>query len=208
MFDDNPFIQGGVEKKDSNVFIDLLQTVVIALSICVVIYLFIATPNEVLGQSMEPTFYDGELLLTNKMMQLFGDTSMKKIVGDYQRGDVVIFKSDTPAGDDFIKRIIAVEGDEVMVQDGHVYVNGNKLEEKYLPPGRRTEQGPFFQESIAKIVPEGHYVVFGDNRNNSTDSRSNIVGFVKRTQLKGKVFFRYWPLDKFGVISGYDYKFE
>lgn len=204
VFEENPFIQEEITKKESNVFIDLLQTVVVALSICVVIYLFIATPNEVHGQSMEPTYYDGELLLTNKIVQLLGNTGMQKIVGDYKRGDVVIFKH-TLSQDDFIKRIIGVEGDSVMVKGGYVYVNGTQLDEPYLPEGRRTDASNFLQEGQVVKIPEDSYIVLGDNRGNSTDSRNNLVGFVKRSQLKGKVFFRYWPLDTFGVIKGHTY---
>ncbi len=205
MLNENPFLKSEEPEEETNVFIDLLQTVVVALSICVVIYLFIATPNEVHGQSMEPNFHDKELLLTNKIVQLLGGTQLQAVVGDYKRGDVVIFKH-TLSQDDFIKRIIAIEGDSVMIKDGSVYVNNVKLNEPFLPNGRRTEAGNFLTEGQMVKVPEDSYVVLGDNRGNSTDSRSNLVGFVKRSQLKGKVFFRYWPLDTFGVIKGYDFE--
>lgn len=204
VFDDNPFMQEGTNKEESNVFLDLLQTVVIALSICIVIYLFIATPNEVHGQSMEPNFQDAELLLTNKVIQLLGNTKLSDIIGEYYRGDVVIFKH-TLSQEDFIKRIVAIEGDTVVIEDGHVYVNGIQLQEHYLPNGRRTEAGSFLIEGEAVRVPEGSYIVLGDNRGNSTDSRSKLVGFVKRSDLKGRVFFRYWPLDTFGLVKGHHY---
>lgn len=205
MLNENPFLKSEETEEETNVFIDLLQTVVVALSICVVIYLFIATPNEVHGQSMEPNFHDKELLLTNKIIQLLGGTQLQAVVGDYKRGDVVIFKH-TLSQDDFIKRIIAIEGDSVMIKDGSVYVNNVKLNETFLPNGRRTEAGNFLTEGQMVKVPEDSYVVLGDNRGNSTDSRSNLVGFVKRSQLKGRVFFRYWPLDTFGVVKGHDFE--
>lgn len=200
----NPFIQQETVKEEQNIFLDLLQTVVIALSICVVIYLFIATPNEVHGQSMEPNFHDGDLLLTNKIVQLLGGTSLKKVVGDYKRGDVVIFRH-TLSNEDFIKRVIAIGGDTIMVKDGGVYVNSNKLDEKYLPSGLRTEAGTFLEEGQTMKVPNGYYAVFGDNRGNSTDSRSKLVGFVNRKDMKGRVVFRYWPLDVFGVVHSATY---
>jgi signal peptidase I len=200
----NPFSQKEEKAEQQNIFIDLLQTVVIALSICVVIYLFIATPNEVNGQSMEPNFYDRELLLTNKIMQLLGDTKLKVIVGDYKRGDVVIFRH-TLSQEDFIKRVVAMEGDTFMVKEGYVYVNGVKLNETYLPEGRRTEAGNFLTEGEVVKVPEDSYIVLGDNRSNSTDSRNKLVGFVKRSQMKGRVFFRYWPLDTLGIIKRHNY---
>lgn len=200
----NPFLQDtSLAESESNIFIELLQTVVVALSICVVIYLFIATPNEVNGGSMEPTFYDGELLLTNKIMHLLGDTKLNSIVSDYERGDVVIFKHSS--GQDFIKRIIALEGDTIMLEDGDVYINGTELEEDYLPEGRQTFASNFLLEGEPKTVPEGYYFAMGDNRGDSTDSRNILVQFVSRDQLKGRVFFRYWPLDRFGTINRIDY---
>jgi signal peptidase I len=202
IFDTNPFQQETKEEK--NVFIDLLQTVVIALSICVVIYLFIATPNEVNGQSMEPNFHDGELLLTNKIMHLLGNTGLSGIVGDYKRGDVVIFRP-TFSDEDFIKRIVALEGDTFMLQDGEVFVDGVKLDEEYIPEGRRTEGKNFILEGEPIVVPEDSFIVLGDNREDSTDSRSVLVQFARRDQLKGRVFFRYWPLDTFGIIKRENY---
>jgi signal peptidase I len=203
-FSSGPFIQNETTGGQKSIFLDLLQTVVISLSICVIIYLFIATPNEVNGQSMEPSFYDRELLLTNKIMQLLGSTKLKVIVGDYRRGDVVIFKH-TLSQDDFIKRIIGVGGDTVKIEGGYVYVNGTKLNETYLPEGRRTEAGNFLTEGEVVKVPDEYYIVLGDNRGNSTDSRNRLVGFVKRSQMKGRVFFRYWPLDTFGIIKRHNY---
>lgn len=204
LFEKNPFAASEGAVEETNVFLDLLQTVVVAISICVVIYLFIATPNEVHGQSMEPTFYDKELLLTNKVIQLLGGTNLRTIVGDYKRGDVVIFEH-AISDEDFIKRIVAVGGDTIMVKDGLVYINSVQLNEAYLPEGRRTEAGNFLLEGKPFRVPDGQYAVFGDNRGNSLDSRNNLVQFVKRESLKGKVIFRYWPLDRFGIIKGHTY---
>lgn len=204
--DNNPFLQENFREEKTNVFIDLLQTIVVALSICVIVYLFIATPNEVHGQSMEPNFHNGELLLTNKMIQYLGNTRFKKIFGEYQRGDVVIFKH-VGAGvtEDYIKRVIAVGGDTVMISEGKVFVNGKAIEEPYLPPTTRTDPGNFLTEGKTIKVPENSFIVLGDNRGNSTDSRSSSVNIVKRSDMKGKVFFRYWPIEKFGVIKGHKF---
>jgi signal peptidase I len=204
LFEKNPFAQAETADGESNVFLDLLQTIVVALSICVIIYLFIATPNEVHGQSMEPNFYDKELLLTNKIIQLLGGTRLQSIVGDYERGDIVIFEH-TLSEEDFIKRIVALEGDSIMIKNGHVFVNDIQIDEPFLPEGRRTEAGDFLQEGVPLVVPEGQYAVLGDNRGNSYDSRSTLVKFIDRSNMKGKVFFRYWPLERFGVIKGHSY---
>lgn len=205
MFEDNPFVQqDNAIKSKPSIFIDILQTIVVALAIFVIIYLFIATPNEVKGNSMDPTFKNGELLLTNKVIQLLGgDDGTGKVFGDYNRGDVVIFK-DNLSQEDFIKRIIAKGGDTISVQKGSVYLNGNELNEDYLPAGRKTNGGTFLEEGQTLRVPDNFYFVMGDNRGNSKDSRDKAVGFVERKQLKGRVFFRYWPLNRLGLIRGED----
>ncbi len=185
--------------------LDALQTLIISLSICVVIYIFIATPNQIDGQSMEPNFYSGEIILTNKLSEWLGPTPLGKSLGlDYARGDVVVFQK--PGYNDFLKRIIAVEGDTIKLKGGYVYVNGEKLIEDYLPPATFTRAGSYLKEDDEpKTVPEGRYFVMGDNRSNSHDSRYSDIGFVDRTWFKGKVILRYWPINKFAVISGGTY---
>jgi signal peptidase I len=185
--------------------LDVLQTLVISLSICVVIYIFIATPNQIEGESMEPNFFEGEIILTNKLSEWLGPTDIGKKLGlDYNKGDVVVFQK--PGYNDYLKRVIAVAGDKIKLVDGYVYVNGNKLNEEYLPPATFTRGGSFLKENgDEKTVPEGKYFVMGDNRANSHDSRYSDIGFVDRTWFKGKVILRYWPINKFTVINGVTY---
>ncbi|MFQ5493103.1 MAG: signal peptidase I [Candidatus Dojkabacteria bacterium] len=192
------------EKTKGGFLIDMIQTVIIALTISVVIYLFIAIPNQIDGQSMEPNFHDQELLLTNKIIQWFGQSPAAVSLGlayDYDRGDVVIFTfNDT----DLIKRIVAVAGDSVRIEDNRVFVNDKQLDEKYIPTTTRTrspfDTKAFIKEGETVTVPDDHFFMLGDNRENSKDSRFSEIGFVHRDMVKGRVFFRYWPLDKFGII--------
>lgn len=196
---DNPFL----EYEDLNKhapggwLFEILQTAVIALAICVVLWLFVVQGNEVDGQSMEPTFHNKQLVLTDKIIQHFGE---------YQRGDVIIFKNLT-SGNDFIKRIIGVPGDEVSLFDGFVYVNGVKINEPYLPEDRRTYGESFLTNGASVTVPEGKYFAMGDNRGNSMDSRHNSVGFIDRKELKGRVFLVYWPpkSDNLGIVDRINY---
>ena len=121
MLSDNPFVEDPdilTEKAKGSGFVDFLQTIVIALVIVLVIYLFIMTPNEVKGPSMRETFQDKELLLTNKMIELFGgkNSPLYFIFGDYKRGDVVIFH-ESSSNLDLIKRIVAVSGDKIRIQE-------------------------------------------------------------------------------------------
>jgi signal peptidase I len=182
-------------------FADFLQSAVIAIAICVVVYVFIATPNQIEGESMEPTFANGEIILTNKISEWLGGSDFGKNSGlDYQRGDIVVFQK--PGLDDFIKRVIAVPGDKVAIKEGYVYVNDQKLEENYLEPSTFTRGGNFMEDgSDAREVPQGKYFVLGDNRNNSHDSRFLDIGFINRDWLKGKVILRYWPINKFGIVK-------
>ena len=191
-----------IKNSNRNIFIDLLETIVISLAICMVIYLTLATPNQVEGQSMEPTFHDQELVFTNKIIQWLGETAFGQNLNyNYERGDVIIFHHGKT---DLIKRIIAKDGDTLRISNNGIYVNGKLLDEYYIPISSRTYLPPneeaLLQEGVTTRVPEGYYFVMGDNRENSRDSRFKDIGYISRHDIKGRVFFRYWPIDKFGII--------
>ncbi len=178
---------------------ETLQTIIFALILTLIIYYFIATPNQVQGYSMMPNIQPNELILTNRFKHLVGDTSFgEKHHWNYQRGQVVIFEQ--PSKEPFIKRIIALPGDEIEIIEGYLVINGEKLEEKYLAPDILTLPGSFLKEGKKMIVPEDHYVVFGDNRVNSLDSRQKEVGFVDRKDMIGPAEFRLLPINKIGFI--------
>ncbi len=171
-----------------------VETVVIALVIAVVLYLFIMTPHEVLGNSMHPTYKNGEYLMANKLTFRFGKP---------RRGDVIIFKySDTQ---DFIKRIIGIPGDRVMVKDGRVYINGNQLNEtNYLAETVYTSGGDYLAEGQTIAIGENEYFVLGDNRPHSSDSRT--FGPITENQIKGKAWIVYLPISEFRIVTHEEYK--
>lgn len=142
---------------------------------------------------MYPTFHDGEYLMTDKV-------TYKRRVPVF--GEVVVFKAPINESFDFIKRVIGTPGDEVMVKDGHVYRNGQLLEEKYLPPDYVTRGGQFMREGIPVVVPENNILVMGDNRGHSSDSRE--WGFVPDGNIVGRAFFRYWPFNRAGLVLNTD----
>jgi len=178
--------------------LEFVQSIVLAASVFVILYLFVAQPNEVKGSSMMANFVDGEYLLTDKISYRMSNP---------QRGDVVVFKAppSEPCSEDeceYIKRIIGLPGDRVLVMEGHVYVNDQILPEDFLPVGIDTQPGAYSLEGVEKIVPEGYYLCFGDNRPHSRDGRE--FGPVIKDSIVGKAFFKYWPLKSLGLIEGID----
>ena len=173
--------------------ISFLETVVVALVISIVLYIFVMTPHEVIGNSMHPTYKNGEYLMANKITYR---------IREPQRGDVVIFKySETQ---DFIKRIIALPGDTVMLKDGQLYINGTLLDESnYLNDTVYTNGGDFLKEGESKTIPEGEYFVCGDNRPQSSDSR--VFGPVEENNIKGKAWVVYFPFSEFRVVQHENY---
>ena len=140
---------------------------------------------------MYPTFNDKEYILTDKVSYRFGDP---------KRYDVVVFKSPKNPDVDFIKRIIGLPGETVSIRGTKVYVDNQPIDEKYLPEKMFTPGSYFLREGGSVVVPDGSYFVMGDNRTGSSDSRE--WGAVKKEEFIGKVFFRYFPFDRFGSDPG------
>ncbi len=156
--------------------IDVAETVILALVMFVIINA-LTSRVRVENISMLPTLNPGELILVNKLAYKLGDP---------RHGDVVIFHAPNNPGEDYIKRIIGVPGDEVTVGNGKVVVNGVELNEPYIAAA------PNYNGSW--IVPDDKLFVLGDNRNSSSDSHA--WGFVPLDEVVGKALFVYWPLNK------------
>jgi signal peptidase I len=173
--------------------ISFLETVVVALVISIVLYIFVMTPHEVIGNSMHPTYKNGEYLMANKVTYR---------IGEPQRGDVIIFKySETQ---DFIKRIIALPGDTVMLKDGQFYINGKLLDESnYLNSTVYTKGGDFLKEGETVVLEENEYFVSGDNRSHSSDSRT--FGPIEEDAIKGKAWVVYFPFTEFRIVQHEEY---
>jgi signal peptidase I len=186
----------------SRFFLDLVETIVIGLSLFLVVYLFFLQPHQVNGQSMVPNFQSGDYVLTDKISYRFGEP---------QRGDVVVFHAPPAAncpvgtGCDFIKRILAVPGETVEIRDSAVYVNGDLLLEDYIPSDFETQPGSYTRDRVITLGPDEYFAV-GDNRPYSSDSRA--WGPVSKSEIVGKAFFRYWPSSEIGVIRSADYTYN
>jgi len=176
-------------------FLDIIETVVVALSVFLIVYLFLMQPHQINGQSMEPNFSNKEYLLTDKI-------SYKR--RDPQRGEVVVFHAPARAGCqqgagcDFVKRIIGLPGETVEIREGKIFINGQELKEDYLPLGFITHSGAYTSRGPISLGPN-EYFVMGDNRDHSSDSR--YWGPIDENDIVGRVFFRYWPPDKSGLVE-------
>lgn len=182
-------------------FLDLVETIVIGFTLFLIVYLFFAQPHQVNGQSMVPNFQNGEYLLTDKISYRFGTP---------KRGDVIVFHAPDSAncpegtGCDFIKRVIALPGEQVEVKENAIYVNNVKLEEDYIPDTFPIQPGAYTQGRVVTLGPD-EYFVSGDNRPYSSDSRA--WGPLPKENIVGRVFFAYWPLSTLGLIEHAEYDF-
>ncbi len=169
---------------------DILETIVFVGSLFIVVYLFIMQPNQVKGASMHPTFEDKDYIFTSKITYKFRKP---------ERGDVIVFKSPKNPDIEYIKRIIAVPGDMVRIQNKEVYVNNIKLTENYTSAKTNVWEGGYLKENDAILIPQGYYFIMGDNRPNSSDSRE--FGPIQEDSIVGFVFYRYFPASKIGTIK-------
>jgi len=160
---------------------ETLQVILLALVIFFAIH-FMIQNFRIDGTSMEPNVHNGEYVIVNKTAYWFGH--------DPQRGDVVVFQAPDQPQNDRVKRVIGLPGETVEVRsDGTVYVNGQQLEEPYLPSHHSGTSGTW-------TVPEDEYFVMGDNRSVSYDSREG--GPVPRSNIIGKAWLIIWPLHDWG----------
>jgi signal peptidase I len=134
--------------------------------------------------SMVPTLKYGDRVLVNKFIYRFTEP---------QRGDIIVFKSVEGDGQDLIKRVVGVPGDEIAVRGGKLFVNGEPQKEPYV--NKKYPDRSFYAPTT---VPKDHVFAMGDNRANSQDSR--IFGPVPEKNIEGEAFLRFWPPDRIGSL--------
>lgn len=169
------------EKKPS--FIELIESVVVAILLAVVIRLFILAPFYIPSGSMEPTLRIGDRIIVSKISYLFSEP---------KRGDVVVFKYPLDPSRDFVKRLIGLPGETIALRNSQLLVNGKPVPEDYLPKDLK------FADFGPVRVPTGYYLVLGDNRNNSDDSR--VWGPLPRQNIIGKAVLIYWPPNRIRIL--------
>jgi signal peptidase I len=161
------------------------RDLLIAIGLALVIIVFLYQPVKVEGTSMAPLLSDQERIFINKFVYRFETI---------HRGDVVVFWYPLDRSKSFIKRVIALPGETVVIRQGVLTVNGNVVPEPYVPPQYEdlSDYGPV-------RVPNDTYFVMGDHRISSNDSR--VFGPVPSRFIYGRAVFAYWPVDHFGSLS-------
>lgn len=201
--------------------LEWVYCIIIALVLALLFRYFIATPTIVKQRSMYPTLQENQRLILNRTQRITGKTPR---VGDIITFEAPTYEYDLLSADQtkpvakyeyepqgtfskfayyilevtkrsYIKRVIATEGQHVVIENGKVYVNGVEFQEDYLQPDVVTESSIFNDF----IVPEGYIFAMGDNRTKSTDCR--VLGCIPINKIEGIVSFRFWPLSNFGKIK-------
>lgn len=161
--------------------------------IFIIVILFIAVYivglQQVVGPSMSPNFKNGDILILDKVVYRFFDI---------KRGDVVCLNySDSKY---LIKRVIGLPGEHIEYNNNELYINGEKIDEKYIDSSVITDDFSLKELNYDKI-PDNMYLVLGDNRQNSQDSRDPKVGLISKNDIIGKARFRIWPINKIKLIK-------
>ena len=173
---------------------ELLNTAIYLLCVLGAVWLvitFVGQRTEVEGASMENTLHNGDNLIVDKLSYRFHDP---------ERFDIIVFPYQFQDNTYYIKRIIGLPGETVQIMDdGSIYINGEKLEENYGMEVIKPETIGRAAEPIE--LGDDEYFVMGDNRNNSSDSRTDMVGNITRENIIGKAWLRIWPVSDFGVLQ-------
>lgn len=160
------------------------EALIIAVALAAFIIAFVAQSFLVQGSSMEPSLFEGQRLLVDKVTYRLRTP---------ERGEIIVFNYPADPRRKFIKRVVGVPGDEIMIVGHRLILNGEPLAEPYI-------RGPIFSSFGPVSVPEGHVFVLGDNRNNSDDSRFADVGPVAYDAIVGIARVIYWPPQGIGVL--------
>lgn len=168
---------------------EVAKVVVVALAIIIPVRYYLIQPFYVKGASMEPNFHNYEYLIIDELSYRFHEP---------KRGDVVVLKNPQQQRQFFIKRVIGLPGEKVEVKDQHVYINGELLDESaYLAESVETWGNQKF------TLKENEYVVMGDNREQSLDSR--VFGPITPASIVGRTWIRAWPLTRIDHFSSVNY---
>lgn len=173
------------QKSNKDEILSWIKVIVSAFLIAIVLRTFVFQMALVNQISMNPTLYEGQMLVISKINYLAGNP---------QRGEIVVLK-DEAENKLLIKRVIGLPGEKIQLKDGKVYINSKELQPDY------TSFPTYAYTQEQWTLPAGEYFVLGDNREHSRDSRSENVGLVNRKSIIGKAVFRIWPFNSLGLLK-------
>ena len=163
---------------------ELLEAIAVAIIVSALLIIFVVQAFYIPSESMEPTLEPGDRILVNKFIYNFREP---------KRREIIVFNYPLDPQRKFVKRIIALPGDRIKIEEGKVFINGEQLKEEYVLENSYTD--------FAEVkVPADNYFVLGDNRNNSKDSR--YWGFVPEKNIVGHPFIIFWPLSRIQFMRG------
>lgn len=157
---------------------------IIMILIILIIVIYIVSFQQVIGPSMSPTLKEGDVLIVNKIIYKFREI---------KRNEVVVLKYDEKL---LIKRIVGLPNEHIAYNNNVMYVNGDPVKEEFIDT---TTDYFDIKELGYDVIPEGYYLVLGDNRNNSMDGRN--FGLIKKEDIIGKAWIRLWPLNKLKIVK-------
>lgn len=183
--------------------IDVVINSVVIIILFFFVQIFVAAPFQVIGNSMYNTLHDGEYIVVSKLEYTFGEP---------QRGDIVVFNPPHQDKEYYIKRIVGVPGDTILLKAGDLFVNGKTVSEEYISPGLQTCVVAHIQDckndDKTYEVPADMYFVLGDNRKGSSDSRAwydknnRPNPFVSKEDIQGKTRVVLYPLPEIRLVEG------
>jgi len=181
-----PEFDSNRRRSQASAILHWLRDLTLSVVIAMVVILFLYQPVKVEGTSMMPALVDQERIFINKFVYRFP-------FGEIHRGDMVVFWFPHDPTKSYIKRVIGMPGDRIEIDSGAVLVNGQRLDEWYVPADYRDDIS-----MPPEMVPAEEYFVLGDHRKSSNDSR--MWGTVPRRDIYGRAVFVYWPFDRIGVL--------
>ena len=155
---------------------------IVVVVIVFLLFIFVMGLQQVVGPSMNPTLKEGDVLIVNKLLYR---------IGKVQRNDIVVLSQEEKY---MVKRVVGLPGEHIEYKDNYVYVNGEKFKEPFIDSDKIVTEDCKLEDLGYDKIPEGMYLVLGDNRVNSKDSRD--FGLIKKKQIKGKAWLRIWPANK------------
>jgi signal peptidase I len=167
---------------------EFVETILFTLLIYILIRTFLFENYRVVGRSMEATLEDGQYLVVYKLGYRLHDP---------QRGDIIVFHDPRNGERKLIKRVIGLPGETLEIKEGYVFINGQEIDEPYIQAPGRSSRAP-------TLIPENDYFVMGDNRTNSSDSRS--WGPLPKEKIVGKAWLTYWPPSRWGIAAHENYE--